>query len=138
MRNRKAMLQDLVQQAKKAGRDPIKVHFNDHERALIRQFIERNKKDGTPRKASFLKLCDLLGKELKKDRWAGLFAANKVNNMQFLVGGHRVRSDREHSDWTNKCFGLTEIKPDVFVVGLNETFFSNASVADLLIPDQDI
>ena len=61
---------------------------------------------------------------------------DKVSNPHFLVGGHPVREDREQTDWTNKCFGLAEVEPEVFVVGLNRIFFDHAAMAHLLSSDE--
>jgi len=132
--DQRQLLANLVQAAKKVGRDPIKVDFEVCEREVVRRFFDRRKRKGTPRSESFFRLCNLLGRRLDRQRWKDLFEADKVNNLPFLVGGHGIRADRERTDWTNKCFGLAEVSPGVFVVGLNRIFFSNASVVDLVVP----
>ena len=133
--SKRNVLANLVQQAKKVGRDPVKVDFEACEKEVVRRFIDRRKRKGTPRRESLLRMCDLLGRRLDRRGWKDLFEADKVNNLPVLVGGHGIRADRERTDWTNKCFGLAEVNPGVFVVGLNRIFFSNASVVDLVVPD---
>lgn len=135
MVDQRTVMVNLVQEAKKVGRDPVKVDFKACEREVVRRFFERKKRKGTPRRESFLRLCDLLGRRLDRRGWKDLFEANKVNNLPFLVGGHEIRANRERADWTNKCFGLTEVGTGIFIVGLNRIFFSNVSAADLIVPD---
>ena len=135
MRNKQKILTDLVTQARQADRGPVKTHFNDHERAVIKGFFERRKRSGTARKESFLYLCGLLGELLDPPDWGRVFAADKVGNLPFFLGGHRERPDREREDWSNKCFGLAENSPGVFVVGLNQFFYSNVTTKELLPPD---
>ena len=93
MVDQRAILVNLVQEAKKVERDPVKVDFKACEREVVRRFFERKKRKGTPRRESFLRLCDLLGRRLDRRGWKDLFEANKVNNLQFLVGGHEVRAN---------------------------------------------
>ena len=56
--------------------------------------------------------------------------ADIVDDLHFLVGGGTVKSG---NDWQLKCLGLAEVKPGVFVVGLNRIFYENKSLGDYLV-----
>ena len=129
-------MRELVAGARDAGRDPVKTNFTDQDRSIVQSFIESQKQQETTRRKSFLGLCSLLGRHLDASLWYLLDVADRVSNLHFLVGGHPVRKDREQTDWTNKCFGLAEVEPEVFVVGINQIFFENAATAHLLSPDE--
>ena len=129
-------MRELAAAARDVGRDPVKTNFTDQDRSIVRSFIESRKQLGTPRRESFLGLCGLLGRRLDASHWHRLDTVDKVSNPHFLVGGHPVREDREQTDWTNKCFGLAEVEPEVFVVGLNRIFFDHAAMAHLLSSDE--
>ena len=123
-------MRKLVADARDVGRDPVKITFTNRERSIARSFIESKKLSGTPRHDSLVRLPGLLGLRLDASLWHLLDNANKVGNLTFLVGGSAlhpaIRKDRELTGWTNKCFGVAEVDPEVFVVGLNQIFYDQA------------
>lgn len=132
-------LHNVVVDAARAGRTPVKTRFTYREKNIVKHFIRREKRQ-FPRKESLLCLCDLLGERLTPSNWERLYACMKIpgpDALDFLVGGHDVRPLRQKTDWTNKCFGLKKVERDVFVVGLNQIFYDNvdSDTADSLPPD---
>ena len=122
-------LRKLVSGAKSIGRDPVKTDFTAEEKKAVERYF-RDIKSGD-REQSFVALSRLLGIPLSSKNWAKLFDANKVGGLRFLLGGDSVR---EQNDWQNKCFGLAEARPGVFVIGLNDLFFKKVSSGELTSP----
>lgn len=123
-------LNGLVVDAYRAGREPVKIDFTDEDKAEIKRFFEQWKRRGTSRRESFLWLCDLLGERLHPSNWERLYACVKVSGtdgLDFLVGGHKIRENREKTDWTNKILGLKRVAPGVFVVGVNQIYYDHAN-----------
>ena len=128
-------LADGARNVEPISRNPVKTQFIKCERDIVERFFRSQKRDSrSARMQSFFALCPLLGKPLDASKWHLLEDAAKDSvRLHFLVGRDKV-VEKTPNDWQLKCLGLAEIKvgSGVFVVGLNQIFYSNVTSKDLL------
>ena len=126
----------LAEGARSVERDPVKTQFTGGERKIAEHFFRSTGRDpDSKRMKSRFDLCKLLGKTLGASKWPLLENAAKGRvSLRSLVGGDPVK-DKPKNDWQLKCLGLAEVRSGVFVVGLNQVFYSNVTMKDLLPPD---
>ena len=114
-----------AQSVKPVSRTPVKTQFTEDERETARYFYlsQHSRSPHSMRMRSFFNLCKLLGERLDASNWHLLEAADIVGDLHFLVGKGTVKSG---NDWQLKCLGLAEVRPEVFVVGVNQVFYDHA------------
>ena len=127
-------LADGARNVKPMSREPVKTQFTGNERGIVEDFCrsQYTRDLSSDRMRSLLALSSLLGKPLDDSNGHLLKDADIVADLHFLVGGGTVKSG---NDWQLKCLGLAEVKPGVFVVGLNRIFYENKSLEIILSPD---